>query len=173
MFKKMGVGCLSLIGLGVVVLVVIVAIIALGASKSTSSTSSKPQTGHVGRTVRIADNLDVTMTGYTLTNGKNVETPKAGQEWVVTHWKFHSFRSSNTDAASSGFKANAAGVITDPAYINSISNNDLGINGTALAPGASVRRDVVFEIPKHQSAKIIYQPDSSDNSRKATWTVKG
>ena len=62
----------------------------------------------MGTAVRIADNLDVTMTGYSLTNGTNVETPKTGQEWVVTHWKFHNFRSSHTDAASSGFKTKLA-----------------------------------------------------------------
>jgi hypothetical protein len=170
--RKLGRGCLMVIG-GFVVLIIAIAVIAALVGGSSSGTSSKPITGKQGVPAHVADNLDVTLTGYALSKGNEVETPKSGNEYVITHWKFHNFRKDNTDVADTGFSVNSAGVITDAEFASALTKNELGSTGTALSPGATVRRDIVFQITKGRPAKIIYQPDSSDSSRKVTWTIRG
>lgn len=117
----------------------------------------------------VPDNLDVTLNGVTLSNGNDIEVPKTGNEFAITHWTFHNFRSENTDVADTGFQVISNGVITNADSITSLSNNTLGMSGTTLAPGGAIRRDIVFEISKGAPAKIIYQPADT----KATWNING
>ncbi len=196
-FRKAGIGCLGLIVLIVVIAIIATAI--GGGSKSGSSSStltpntgavvpnhpsatSRPlptsppptspptsKTAGVGSLIHVPDNLDVTLTGVTLSSGTEFEKPHPGNEYAVTHWTFHNYRTDNTDVADTGFTAQSNGVITNPEFASSLTSNDLGSSGTTLAPGGTIRRDIVFQISSGAPATIIYKP--SDFT--ANWTIHG
>jgi Domain of unknown function (DUF4352) len=164
-FRKFGIGCFGLIA--VIVVVIIIAAVVGGSKSGSSGPTSK--TASVGGTIHVPDNLDVTLNSFDLSNGNQIETPKTGNEFVITHWTFHNFRSSNTDVADTGYSVESNGVISNSTSISSLTKNALGISGTTLAPGATVQRDIVFEIAKGATAKIIYKP--SDFT--ANWNLQG
>ncbi len=163
-FRKLGIGCFSL-----VVLVIILVIILVARSGKSGKTELTSETAAVGGTIHVPDNLDVTLNSIALSKGTQFETPHAGNEYVVTHWTFHNFRSSNTDVADTGFKVSSKGVITGSESISSLSSNQLSFAGTTLAPGATVKRDIVFQISKGAPATIIYKPADFT----ANWTIHG
>jgi Domain of unknown function (DUF4352) len=164
--RNVGIGCLGLIAV-IVVLIIVAAVV--GGSKSGSSGGSTSKTVSVGGTIHVPDNLDVTLNSFNISNGNQADTPKPGNEFVVTHWTFHNFRSSNTDVADTGFSVESNGVITNSATTIELTKNELGFAGTTLAPGATLKRDIVFEISKGAPAKIIYKP--SDFT--ANWNLQG
>lgn len=164
-FRKAGIGCLSLIALIVVIVIIVLA--TNGSKSGKSGPTSK--TVAVGGTIHVADNLDVTLNSIALSKGMQFDTPHPGNEYVVTHWTFHNFRSSNTDVATTGFKVTSKGVITDPEFVSALTGNELSVVGTTLAPGAAVKRDIVFQISSGVPATVIYKP--SDFT--ANWTIHG
>jgi hypothetical protein len=77
----------------------------------------------------------------------------------------HNFRGSNTDVADTSFTVASGGVITQPEYFTSVSNNLVPVDGTTLAPGGNYRGDIVFEIQKGKVATVTYSP----NGPNYTW----
>lgn len=173
--KKVGIGCLALVGGAVVLVVVLLVVIAAFSGSHPSATSAKEHlSGHVGSTLHVPDNLDVTLAGYRLSTGNTFETPKSGFEYVIAHFRFHNVRRSNTDVASTGFTAKSQGVIKDPEFVSSLTKNQLDMAGTTLAPGGTLRADLVFQIRRgDRHAQIIYAPNGSGNDPQATWTISG
>jgi len=163
-FRKLGIGCFGLIVLGIIIAIILVAV---GSKSGTNGPTSK--TVSVGGTIHVTDNLDVTLNSIALSKGTQFDTPHPGNEYVVTHWTFHNFRSSNTDVATTAFKVTSKGVITDPEFVSALTGNELSVVGTTLAPGATVTRDIVFQISKGVPARIMYNPASFT----ANWTIRG
>jgi hypothetical protein len=161
-WKVGGIGCGGLIALIVIIIIVV-------AVTNKNTPAAKGASGTIGSTLHVADNLNATLTGVTISHGNVVEKPRSGDEFAITHWKFHNFRSSDTDVADTSFKIESGGVIGNPNDVTSLSTNLVPVAGTTLAPDANFRGDMVFEIQKGKVATVTYSP----NGPNYVWRFRG
>ncbi len=100
-------------------------------------------------------------------------TPKPGDEFLIAHFRFHNFRGSTTDVASTAFSSKSKGIVRNAQSASSLTNNALGTSGASVAPHSVLTADIVFQIAKGDTqAQIIYAPNGSGGD-KAIWTIRG
>lgn len=171
-------GCLGCLGLIVLAIIVLIALAAIGVARV--GVNSLPQgifsskslkTGHLGTTIHVPDNLDVTLTGFHTSKGTGSGKPTSGNTFLITTWRFHNFRKSSTSIAPIGFRAQSKGVTRPAEMISAQGYNLLPVSGVSLARGATTTGNILFEVAKGaHKVTITYQPAVIVGT-KAKWVI--
>lgn len=167
--KHVGLGCGGCLGAVVVLLILFAFVSQANVSLINNGRTMGPTVGGVGATLNVTDNLNVTLTGYILSKGDSVDTPKSGDQYAITHWQFRNSGSLNTAVADTSFTAKSNGVTTKPIESTGLSKNLVPLAGRTLSAGRSYSGDIVFEVKKGVPATVIYK----SSGIRFTWHFHG
>lgn len=159
-----------------------------GLSSSTNDPSNNTSTSSTILTIsgtnpaKVGDTISVGSVGCTLVSvnpnplpGDAFSMPKAGDEFIVVNVRLTNNRMNDIDYYSTNFYARSSfGNTISSAFeapSSYTSNNLLDTNGT-IAPGNSVKGDVILQIPiGDHKAELLWEPYWGNNSTDNVWSL--
>jgi hypothetical protein len=136
-----------------------------------------PDPAHVGETVSVPSNADVTLIGINIERGSQpgyvMERPRPGYEFIEASLSFHNPQTADIDLPLHAFLARSRGK-TVQAPMVFLPNPRSSYGSGSLASGETAQGYVIYAVRDHdRNAVLIYRPDPVHPHHQAVFHVVG